>query len=620
MPSSRHTVEAERMKMALRRFEADCGDDEVKLAALEQEYERLCRELGDPPFLLEQRNAFRVAHAWAMNIKRPHVLYGRHLIEESNFQSMPMLQYADVSFLSLYGGRSDRGDVVSVDITTQDFGAVLKALPRGFRPDVYFDFQVCSSQTFIRGLETAPFPSVASLCHMFEAMKIERICGLFDYVLPLSRRFSELLATRIPRQKLIDLPFGLSWGSFEHMFLPPKAARDIDVLLSFDGAGDSTYGPYRKIVCDLFERAQARFGRRYRFVKATGIDKDDYLALLQRSRIVLNAVGVHGPYNYRTCEAISAGATLMQYDARYVTGPQGIEDYYTPDEDIVLFDASSFEAKLEALLADPSSTAAIAARADARQRAQYSYRALYDRLFDIVLNDDEAKRLARRTAAHDAARTRLEVYLDCKGVPYLPVSFDDLVDVLNASEVPPLALLMALYPGLQPELQERFRRMLIGPDTPAIDAAAADLAFYDATMAAIEAPSPVDWFNHAFLCAARGRIDADAVRGIVEMLRAPALSLDDRAMVRVCRRDIPPETAPAAVRQAELRVLNMGWLMAGADTVRRQAAVRDYMLIRLYGFLAQAEGGCWTRDADDILARYPLAVEDSAAERLPLAS
>jgi hypothetical protein len=609
--------------VALRDAETCCRGSAEASAELERKYEAANQYLFWNWDFLSQRNAFRVANARAMRIRRPRVLMGRYRVDTLNYQTLPLLRNADVMFLSLYGDRPARRDAVVADIRRCDFAHLLSALPYGYAPDLYFDYQVCASETFIRGIEDAPFPTVASLCHMFRTLKIERIAGMFDFVLPVSRRFGELLAATVPREKIVDLPFGLSWGSFDHVIADPgeNAPRDIDVLLSFDAAGVA-YGPYRERTIELFERAKSRLGGRYSFVRATGLKKSEYVALLARSKIVLNVVGINGPYNYRTCEAINAGALLMQYDARYATGPQYIEEYFSPDGEIVLFDETDFLPKLKALLADPMRIRRIARSGSARLRSQYSYDALYRRLFEVLRTADAAGLVSRRIKKRDAAKNRLLALLQCEGIPYFVASDADLADLLAATDGEPCALLLPLYAGLSPEHRRLLRAAVsVAPDA-GDDDAAADLAFYDAAFSAIAAPSFVDRFNHLLLCAGAGRPDAAGMRQLAESLQAPTLRLDDAEIVRISRKG-PPLADAVAMLKADRIVLNLGCLLAAGDAGARSDAARDYMAIRLYGILAAAapDGDVWRHAAAAVFARHPIADTTAThADVIPLAS
>jgi hypothetical protein len=613
----------DKLLAALRDAEACCRDDGDALAALERKYEDAGRLLCGNADFLAQRNVFRIANAPAMRIRRPKILLGRYYVGQPNFQSLPLMQNADVVFLSLYGYTTDRRDAVSVDVHQHDLGTVLSLLPQGFAPDFYFDYQVCASETFLRGLEDAPFPTVASVCHMLRALKIERIAEMFDFLLPVSRRFGELLDGVVPREKIVDLPFGLSWGSFDFIFstLGEDVPRDIDVLLSFGPDRLMGYGPHRARTIALFEQAMARLGGRYKFVRAVGLSKVDYMTMLKRSRIVLNAVSLNGPYNYRTCEVLNAGALLMQYDARYATGSQYFEEYFVPGEEFVPFDETDFFVKLEALLADPARSRAIAKRGNARLCTQYSYQALHRRLLDHVRKADLNVLSGRRLKQRAAAKNRLYALLQCDGAPHLTVSNADMTELLSISDRESYALLLPLYPGLGTEFRRELRRAA-GIDVA--DRAQADLAFYDTVFAAIGIPSAVDRFNHLLLCAGCGRLDLADVQRLIGLLQSPELVLDRRDIARIWRKGAPAgEDATDAVN-AEKVVLNLGCLLAGDDVAARSAAARDYMLIRLYGLLAAnvPDGQMWRRAVARIFASHPITEYDEEIRReaLPLAS
>lgn len=610
----------------LKNAEAHCRGSAADLAKLEQEYERAAESLNQVPAFLSQRNRFRVKNASAMGLKRPKVLYGRYPCAP-NFHALPLLQTADVIFLSLFGRTQGAIDSISIDPFCEDINDIVRALPEGFHPDVYFDYQVCSTDVFIRGMETAPFPTVASLCHHFRCLKIEEIANLFDFVLPLSKTFSMLMAETIDSRKIIDLPFGLSWGSFHHIVSSPAGSddRNIDVLLTFDGQSGAGYGPYRSETVGLFEAAQAELGHRYKFVKSTGISRSDYLNLMCRSKIVLNVVGIHGPYNYRTCEAINAGALLMQYDVSYATGPQHLESYLEPDEELVLFDRSNFQSKLNNLLEDKSLRVGIASRAQGHLRSQYSYNRLYEKLFSAVAKADRASWIGRRLSKPLAAASRVYAYLQNDDTRSKSLAALDLADAISASNVHPAALLLPFYKSVGPVSSSQTLEGIVGPLPQSGTDAEKRLGFYDAALRAISRPSVVDTFNYIVLCAEDGQVDLEQVQKLIKKLSSSALKLDKLEILRICSAPKVPGVSKAAAEHAEIMVRNMAHLFAAANRSLRQAAARDFMLIWLYWILGVTaeDGEAWKEAAADLVSRYPIvasASECAQPSAFPIAS
>jgi|GEM_PF-3488038 hypothetical protein len=605
------------------RAEQTAGGDADALAAIEAGYESAVGEYGRiVPFLL-QRNGFRVAHADAMRIRRPRLLFDHRLNTELNFQTVHAVLNADVVFLMLTDRRIDERFVACVDPRLADIDDLMRALPPGFLPDLYFDYQVCTSGVFLSGMERAPFPTVAGLCHTFMTRKIEQIAKLFDFVLPMSKRFSELMASCVPAAKIVDIPFGFSWGSFDAVVSPgADADRDIDVLLSFDGGAPSAfYGTARLGTERLFAEAKKKFGDRYNFVKATGIAKQEYIELLRRSRIVLNAVGVHGPYNYRSCEAVNAGALLMQYEPRYVTGSQRMEDYLEPDREFVPFDETDFIAKLGRLMADEPARAEIAHAGERRMREEYGYDRQYRRLFSLILSPDRGDWRSRRPTSAEAAYARLFAQLHSVSTREIDTSvlfppLRDFLEMLNGDDIPAAAMLIPFYERLEIGLREKAFAVVCGRDTAFGISPAHNLKFYDAAFRSLASPSVVDRFNYLALCAANGRIDAEAAKTLVAMLRLPVpipIPGDNETM-RLVRRPAVQGVTDEMAAQAEVTILNLPRLAAGGDPAACWTGARDFMRLWLYVLLSLTEpAGGWRKEAEDILAAYPLEVPLNAA-------
>ncbi len=611
--------------MELARREVAAGDDPVALAAIEDDYERICDTT--PDFLL-QRNHFRVCHASAMRHRKPRLLYGRDRCAAGNFHTAPLLECADVVFLSLYGEPTTASDHLSLVPSEQTIDDIVARLPAGFMPDLYFDYQVCMATVHPRGMEMAPFPTFGSLCHHFYALRCEALTRLFDFVLPLSSPFARLMGQAVDPAKLINLPFGLSWGSFDHvLYGDPNAPRDIDVLLSFGdlsfksgslrNSGDlinAAYGPYRRRCVALFEQAKAKLGDRYNFVFATGLPQREYHDLIRRSRISLNAVGVHGPYNYRTCEMLNLGTVLMQYEPSFVTGPQGMADYLTPGESYVPFDDRDFLPKLEALLADDVRARAIARHGQEEMKRRYDLRRLYREFLDIALAIPRQAWLSRRPSAAQAALDRVNAYLrDNRRVVWASANNDavsaletqalaalDLGDAVAVSGIHPAAFLMPLYKALRPSLQPGVLEGIVGPG--ALDLRQDALEFYDRALAAIPDPPVVDRFNHLVLSAEEGRIVVADVLALMDILESSPPRLDHDDIVRIVSA-IPRENDTALAQQGDVAIRNIGDLMAGGDAARRSAVAIDFMRFWLCLLLAK------TDEAKAILAGYPLVEE-----------
>jgi hypothetical protein len=155
----------------------------------------------------------------------------------------------------------------------------------------------------------------------------------------------------------------------------------VDVALTFDDSVHPVYGDHRRQTHEIVERVRRATGGRFRFVTATGLTRRDYFALLRTSRIVLNVPGIHGPYNYRTCEAMNAGALLLQYCGDGHAVRTVIDDYFEDGRHLVSYGFDDLEAKLLHYLEHADAAEAIARAGHAKLCADYGYERLYRQLF-----------------------------------------------------------------------------------------------------------------------------------------------------------------------------------------------------------------------------------------------
>ena len=68
--------------------------------------------------------------------------------------------------------------------------------------------------------------------------------------------------------------------------------------------------------------------------------------LLQRSKISINVVGINGPFNYRSCEIVNAGALLFQANVIEDGLPVDHEGILEEGKHFVSFTLKNFEARL----------------------------------------------------------------------------------------------------------------------------------------------------------------------------------------------------------------------------------------------------------------------------------
>ncbi len=371
-------------------LESDAKSDAGRLLRIDGLYRSLvaAAPLDVETLLAHQR--FRLRHLSCLPRTRTRVILGGTGNEVfPNLHAIPLLRVADVISLTTNETRPEETERLHFDLFAQRLPDLVGRMPDGFSADLFFDHQVENGHLIPLGLEDAPCPTVAAICHMVQIPAIAHACRLFDIVLPLSRRFSPRLRS-LGAGHLVELPFGLNWASFDHV-LAPGETREVDVALTFDDGVHPVYADHRRRTHEIVERVRRSSGGRFRFVTATGLARRDYFALLRSSRIVLNVAGIHGPYNYRTCEAMNAGALLLQYRGDGHPVRTEIGDYFEDGKELVGFGFDDLEETLLHYLEHPGEAERIARAGAAKLRREYGYERLYQRLFA------EVRRLGRRT-------------------------------------------------------------------------------------------------------------------------------------------------------------------------------------------------------------------------------
>ena len=369
------------LSLTERAAQARTASDRVAIGEL---YDRLVEAAPRHGGALAARNRFRLAHPDCVSQDRPKVLIGgMNDGGMPNFHTIPLLRVADVVSLTL-GPDEGRIDRLHYDIFADRLSDLLTRLPAGFSPDLFYDNQVMGAHPIPAGLEEAPFPTVGGLCHLFIGTRTPRVAELFDVLLPLSTPFAEGLA-RQTGKVVLDLPFGLNWGSF-HEMIGPAAHKDIDLSCTLGPAlGLGGHSPARHLLHEFMLDFATRHADRYRIEVTSGLSKAAYFDVLSRSRISLNATNFHGPYNYRTCEVMNAGALCVHVeDPGYFAVETRITDYFEADREIVSCALDELESTLLEWLEAPEQVQQVAAAGAARLERDYAYDSLYRRLFDEV--------------------------------------------------------------------------------------------------------------------------------------------------------------------------------------------------------------------------------------------
>ncbi|MCV2885528.1 glycosyltransferase [Aestuariibacter sp. AA17] len=392
-------------------WEARAGHDVRALQNVERELEQTADSgMSKSVAFLMFRNGFRVRHAEHMQIRRPKVLLGAicHNVYP-NFQSIPLLAFCDLVSLSDAKNQQGLDERIFFDVFRDDFNDIVSRLPKGFTPDYYFDPQACGVSVPPAGIEESPFPTVAGICHTFRAVNTDMIARLYDVVLPVSKPFSALFSKSHPDKLVLDVPFGANWGSFHYTIKNDGVERDIDVLINFTDVVRPEYGEYRRQAIELAKAFKLKYGHRFTIHFAQKCNKQDYEKTIVCSKVVLNVCGFNGPYNYRTCEAMNAGAVLLQMDVKFDVEPQKMEDYFNEGEDYIAFNPDNFETTLLEILENPERRHAISQSAMAKMETMYSCVAIHQTILNAIHAEGPERLVARRARGFEQFQNWMRV-------------------------------------------------------------------------------------------------------------------------------------------------------------------------------------------------------------------
>ncbi|MDF0533971.1 glycosyltransferase [Shewanella sp. A32] len=344
--------------------------------------------------LLLNYNCFRIRNISRLSFFRPRILVGSmNYSHFPNFHTYDLLKIADV--VSLSYSDENRIDRVKWNVFEDSIFEIISRLPDGFIPDLFFDNQIDGNHFIPLKLEQAPFATVCSLCHMAKSDVISSAAKLFDVVIPLSTEFNTFVK-RNSNSHVVNLPFGANWGSFHHIINTVEKEKDIDVSITFQPTTNR-----RKNVYKLVHDFQNKYGTEYNIYMATDrIDKNEYFEILSRSKISINVVEIHGPYNYRTCEIINSGALLFQYGNLIPGCETRLENYFTNGEQYIEFDDFNFEDNILRLLKNPDKINEITYAAKQLLENDYSYSKIYSKMLGEIskLTIDGSGRLSEKEA------------------------------------------------------------------------------------------------------------------------------------------------------------------------------------------------------------------------------
>jgi glycosyltransferase involved in cell wall biosynthesis len=334
--------------------------------------------------LLFHYNEFRIANANYLPKTRPQILVGGPVgVAYPNIHTAALFALADVVCLTCSQNPYPYHSSIYCRPCTSFFD-VLKRLPKGFTPDFYWDNQVEHKHYIPPGIEMAPFPIIASVSHFYLQKSVEHVCELFDKVIPVSKFYGEILRKKYP-EKILDLPFGLNWGSFDHLLIP-CFEKTIDVCVTFAENDSVFYCGHRNRVLELAKKFKEKYSNRFKIEIVSGLATDKYIELLKKSRITINVTGINGPYNYRTNEAMCCGSMVFQYDWTGDFFQNPFSELFTPDVHGVSFNFENFDSKLLFYLENRLLVRKIAEEAYSFLKENYSYNTLYKKLIESVKN------------------------------------------------------------------------------------------------------------------------------------------------------------------------------------------------------------------------------------------
>ncbi len=328
-------------------------------------------------------NEFRIANASHLPRTRPQILLGGPIgLNYPNIHSYFLFEVADVVCLTCVEKAYSYTSAIHCSPNSLFF-EILTKLPPGFHPDFYWDNQIEHRHYIPPGIEIAPFPIVASVCHTFLHKSIEYVCELFDKVISISSFHGDLLRKKYG-DKVIDIPFGINWASFNRTVEPQWDNKSIDLCVTFSEHTSPAYANKRNQLLQWVREFNEKHPGRFSIEFLSDLTMDKYLEVLKKSRITLNITGVHGSYNYRTLEAISTGSMVFQYDWDGDFFENKFSDLFQDEVHGAGFNKDSFEKKLLYYLENPEITQKIAKTAHVYLEENYSYKKLYEELIRKV--------------------------------------------------------------------------------------------------------------------------------------------------------------------------------------------------------------------------------------------
>lgn len=561
---------------------------------LELEYSSLLEKFPDHLVLLIAYNEFRVSNAEKLPKIRPQILLGGPLIAKyPNLHSFPLLKVADVVCVPRTEDKVPYRS--ALNCTAWDpFFCVLQKLPPGFSPDFYWDNQVEHHHLVPPGIDTAPFPIVASLCHTYLHKSIEHVCELFDLVIAPSKYYAQVLRKKFP-QKVLEMPFGLNWGSF-HGMMEPLWEKSIDVSVTFGGTDSLVYMNKRNGVIQMIKDFKAKYGNRFSIELYQNLSKVEYLEVLRKSRITLNVTGIHGPYNYRNMEAMCSGALVFQYD-------WSDEKFFVNDfselfkEGIhgVSFNSSNFESKLLEWLENPQKIETMAREAYTYLKENYSYPQLYRDLFKKVseTNVTLPRKQSGFSGYHDVDmvyyyQSNATIQMVCYGV-LNDIDYSDWIDLNNImilAKTIESQYAKNLFMAAIPDLLKKIPR-------PDLDLLVLH-CYYEALSCVPEEQSWIIRWNYLLISLEKETTKPNDITSLIEVLEGipEASTFDERRLIfkYFVKSDRYPAYQLGSTAQNEYLRLNMDLMKVIDQPLKRAQFYRAYALKALHYFLSCLSG------------------------------
>lgn len=376
------TLETKVQKLISAEIRSSC-----KIEDIESSWVKLIDDCDDSVWeVLVAYNKFRLRNLEHVKIERPAIIIGA--VNDShfpNFHTVELLKFADVVSLTTQKNNTDDIDRLYYSIVNDSFQDIIKRLPTGFKPICFWDSQAEHSHPQPMGLSDVPFATVASICHIFHSPAINRLLEIFDYVLPVGRVFDQYLSKG--KSKILKIPFGLNWASMHHFNKSDVIRKDVDVSLTFGSSEDPVYRNLRNEILTKTKIFQQKYSEKFNIVIESNLENKRYTELLNRSKISINVVGINGPYNYRTCEIMNAGALLFQSNVSSHNISPDAEELFFDGEDYIGFNVENFEGKLLSVLNDKEKIVEIAQNGKKKLEEKFNYKNLFLDMIKQVQND-----------------------------------------------------------------------------------------------------------------------------------------------------------------------------------------------------------------------------------------